>query len=167
MENVKLTPSQLAETNRQVNEQNKKLGVHVKPDIGKPPMGKDSFLKLLVTQLKHQDPTKPMEDREFIAQMAQFSSLEQMKNLNDELKTLTRTSRAAEAYAILGKNIEAFNTATKSAVKGKVTAVEYVEDQLKLKVGRTTVDMSEVHSVYGGSENKRNIDGAPRLDVTQ
>jgi len=51
-------------------------------------MGKDEFLKLLVTELQNQDPTNPMQDREFIAQMAQFSSLEQMLNINKGVEKL-------------------------------------------------------------------------------
>ncbi len=48
-------------------------------------LGKDDFLKLLVTKLQHQDPMNPMQDEAFVAQLAQFSSLEQLSNLNENL----------------------------------------------------------------------------------
>lgn len=52
---------------------------------------KDQFLNILMTQLTHQDPMNPLEDKDFIAQMAQFSSLEQLTNLNTTMEKLTTT----------------------------------------------------------------------------
>lgn len=54
-------------------------------------MGQDAFLRLLTTQLQHQDPTKPQADGEFIAQLAQFSSLEQLTQMQT---TLTKIGKA-------------------------------------------------------------------------
>ena len=51
-------------------------------------LGRDAFLQLLVTQLQHQDPMKPQEDGEFIAQLAQFSSLEQLTTVNTKLTSI-------------------------------------------------------------------------------
>lgn len=65
-------------------------------------LDKDAFLKLLTTQLSNQDPLSPMEDREFIAQLAQFSSLEQMTELN---KTMEKSSQSTiEALELMNYN---------------------------------------------------------------
>ena len=69
-------------------------------------LGKDDFLKLLITQLSNQDPTSPMENTEFIAQMAQFSSLEQMTNMATSFTELANMLTASEASSVIGKNVE-------------------------------------------------------------
>lgn len=73
-------------------------------------LGKDDFLKLLITQLRYQDPMNPVDDREFIAQMAQFSSLEQMQNMNKLLEEFTGAQHAmsmfAQATNLIGKNVK-------------------------------------------------------------
>jgi flagellar basal-body rod modification protein FlgD len=66
-------------------------------------LGKDDFLKILITQLQHQDPSKPLEDKEFIAQMAQFTSVEQLSNMNTELKALRQMMGISPAF--IGKEI--------------------------------------------------------------
>jgi len=69
-------------------------------------LGKDEFLKILITQLSHQDPTAPMEDTEFVAQMAQFSTLEQMTNMSQEFTRLAGILSAGQAINMLGKTVE-------------------------------------------------------------
>lgn len=71
-------------------------------------MDKDSFMLLLVTQFKYQDPLNPMEDKEFIAQLAQFSSLEQLMNLNTSMEGLTdatNNQQMINATSYIGKNV--------------------------------------------------------------
>ena len=73
-------------------------------------LGKDDFLKLLVSQLKNQDPLNPMESTEFTAQLAQFSSLEQLTNMNKNLDYLLlyQTSiNNAQAVGFIGKTVKA------------------------------------------------------------
>ena len=77
-------------------------------------LGKDEFLKLLVAQLENQDPMEPMDDTEYIAQLAQFSTLEQMQNMNDNLEEnlnwnylLMQTINNTMSTGLIGKEIKA------------------------------------------------------------
>lgn len=80
-------------------------------------LGKDAFLKLMITQLRYQDPLEPMDNQESIAQMAQFSALEQMQNLNANMQI----SQGAIKLAIddLSENIAAIKKAI-DAYGGKI-----------------------------------------------
>ena len=69
-------------------------------------LGRDDFLKLLITQLQNQDPTAPMEDKEFIAQMAQFSTLEQMTNMSNDFRSLSSVLGSGRAMQMLGRAVE-------------------------------------------------------------
>lgn len=73
-------------------------------------LGKDAFLKLLVTQLQNQDPLNPLDDKEFIAQLAQFSSLEQMTNISEGIASLTEKTAQQDmlsAVSYIGKEVTA------------------------------------------------------------
>lgn len=89
-------------------------------------LGKDDFLKMLVTQLQNQDPLKPMDDTSFIAQMAQFSSLEQMQNMNS-------ATLATQANGMIGDNVT-WTDDSNNAFDGLVKGVSIVSGTSKLMV---------------------------------
>ena len=88
-------------------------------------MDRDAFLQLLVAQMKHQDPLNPMEDQEFVAQLAQFSSLEQLVDVNESLKInsiIAQTSNNALVASLIGKDVKVVGNQIKlkdeSSIKG-------------------------------------------------
>jgi len=113
-----LSGQEKATTQMQVDAFNKAL---TNGRVKKNELNKDDFLQILITQLAHQDPTSPMEDKEFIAQMAQFSSLEQMTNMSSEFSSLTNAMNAGQAYGLLGKQVSILDG--DAVVNGTVEAV--------------------------------------------
>ncbi len=102
-------------------------------------LGKDDFLKLLVTQLQSQDPLNPMDDKEFIAQMAQFTSLEQMQNMNTSVQI-------TQATAYIGKQITWDNDQGVQQT-GVVSAVRMISGEPKIVVGDQVLALTKVTSV--------------------
>ena len=97
-------------------------------------LGKDEFLQLMIAQIQHQDPLEPMDNSESIAQQAQFSSLEQMQNLNTSMESLLtayQSSEKSSALSMIGKQVEGFISTTDgdgksvtSTVTGKAKGVD-------------------------------------------
>lgn len=124
---------------------------------GNSDLDKDAFLRILLTQLQNQDPMNPMEDKEFIAQMAQFSSLEQMTNMNANIESLVMMQMQQDFVShsdLIGKKIEWEKVSNgdgdkEAAVKsGIVTSVVFKDGQAQLIVdGETKVNMKDVLSV--------------------
>jgi flagellar basal-body rod modification protein FlgD len=105
-------------------------------------LGQDDFFKLFLAQLKNQDPTKPMDDKEFVAQLAQFSMIDTMKAVQ---KALTGT-QLAQASGLIGKHIIGHDTSG-VAVDGVVDRVVQDEKGLLLVVGSQVVDSAAITSV--------------------
>ncbi|WP_311082679.1 flagellar hook capping FlgD N-terminal domain-containing protein [Paenibacillus polymyxa] len=83
-------------------------------------MGKDQFLKILITQLQNQDPMQPLEDKEFIAQMAQFSSVEQLMNISTQLNALGQS--LGTASGLIGKEVSWIEAGKKDSITGETGA---------------------------------------------
>ncbi|MDH5719217.1 MAG: hypothetical protein OEZ13_01220 [Spirochaetia bacterium] len=107
-------------------------------------LDKDSFLKLLITELSHQDPLQPTNDREFISQMAQFSALEQMNNVANSMNSL----KQFQANLLVGRNITGRDFISGKTVSGKVDSVIHSQDgNVFFRVNGKSVKMTELISV--------------------
>lgn len=144
-------------------------------------LGKDDFLQLLVTQLKHQDPLSPMEDKEFIAQMAQFSSLEQMQNLNkvmevgfshmiasqdDLLATFNTWQTMANSFNLIGKEVTGY-TDNEELVTGVVERVIVNSGEPKVVVNGKEIRISfidQVANYNGGPTGNEEVEDAGEIE---
>jgi flagellar basal-body rod modification protein FlgD len=94
-------------------------------------MGKDDFLRLLVAQLQSQDPMNPMESTDFTAQLAQFSSLEQLQNINTSLGTIGTSQSVltnSQAVGFIGKTVTAIGD-TIDVTEGQSQALQFTLDE--------------------------------------
>ena len=107
-------------------------------------LGKDDFLELLVVQLQNQDPLNPLDDKEFIAQLAQFSSLEQMTNVAAGIESLTATvarQDSLSAVSYIGKDVVAEGN-TVSKLDSGITPVYFTLGEAAATVSVNVYDQN-------------------------
>ena len=109
-------------------------------------LGQDEFLQLLVTQMRNQDPMKPMSDTEFIAQMAQFSNLEQTKAMSSDIAELRQSNAFTQATALMGKQVRLLSDED-TFTKGIVTDLTVQDGEVSLIVNGKPYELGQVVSV--------------------
>lgn len=113
--------------------------------VGTSALGKDAFLQLLVTQLQYQDPLSPQSNEEFVSQLAQFSSLEEMQAMTSSLAN-------SQALSLVGKNViievgKSKDLSNTSFVAGYVQFVQMVDGKAYLSVNDQLYEYEDLDSV--------------------
>ena len=121
-------------------------------------LDKDAFLTLLVTQIQNQDPFEPVDNTQFVSQLAEFSSLETAEKTNDQLEALTalqqqtyQLTSLSQGAALIGKEVSYYNPETETVESGTVNALTNLEDGVVLNIGEYLVPLSNVVEIKEGS----------------
>ena len=109
-------------------------------------MGQDDFLKLVIAQLQNQNPMEPQKDTEFIAQMAQFDTLNQMRELNHAMTVMRGLAELSQASNLIGKEVQATD-ASGGYITGRVDSVSMVNGLPMLDVNGRPIDLYNVVKV--------------------
>lgn len=110
------------------------------------------FLRILVAQLNYQDPLKPMDNEQFVTQLAQFTSLQQTQSLNDKMGSLLSIQGAMQSVGLIGRTVDI--NGDSGQVSGKVTALNFTGGEPRLTVTLTSgavlsdVSLSSLVSVH-------------------
>jgi flagellar basal-body rod modification protein FlgD len=111
---------------------------------------KDMFLQLLVAQMKYQDPTSPADSTQFLTQSAQFTNLEKMENLSNQMGLMLSSQMAFGASSLVGRSVS-YTLPDGTSGAGTVNGVEFGADGPVLSVGDVDVPISNVVTVTDGS----------------
>ena len=95
-----------------------------------------SLLRIILTQLTYQDPLKPLDNTQFVSQLAQFSQLQQTQSLNDQVSNLLAAQSATQATSLLGKTVDI--AAGQLTVSGTVQAVSFTSGQPTISIRTPT-----------------------------
>jgi flagellar basal-body rod modification protein FlgD len=106
-------------------------------------VSQEAFLKILLAQLRFQDPLKPMDNQQFLAQLAQFSAIEINRQQSDKIDTLLQINSTGQAIGLLGQSVEV--SGAQGAGVGEVTAVSFRSGEPTLTVKTPSQTMIDVH----------------------
>jgi flagellar basal-body rod modification protein FlgD len=118
-------------------------------------LNQDDFLKLLATQMQAQDPMDPMKDTDFISQMANFTSLEQMKNLSSSFASFISQQKSVDAQSYLGKTVTVLDS-DQGSVTGTVSGISLTGSTPMLIIGGKTYDPTMIQTIQSPATSASN-----------
>ncbi len=128
-------------------------------DIAKNVMGKEDFLLLLVTELKNQDPLNPLDSKETVAQLAQFSELEAIMNMSTSLERVGDMQKSllyAQAVSLVGKNVEGTVDKVKIVKRGDAPTIKFeLEKPANIKINIYNKDGDLIRTIDGGDMKEK------------
>ena len=120
-------------------------------------LGQEEFIKILVTQLRSQDPLNPQKDTEFVGQMAQFSALESTKMMQEEIQSLRANSLLGQTVEIAGEE---------NNIIGQVSSVDKIQGELKIIVDGVPYSLSDVIRVERAADAQRQPQSSTRAPTS-
>lgn len=96
-----------------------------------------SLLQIILTQLQYQDPLKPVDNFEFVSQLAQFTSLEQTRQMSDKIDNLLSVQSATQTVGLLGRNVDVQTDSSSAVQSGVVKSVSFKDGQPQLTIETT------------------------------
>ncbi|MBT9175950.1 MAG: Basal-body rod modification protein FlgD [Firmicutes bacterium] len=112
-------------------------------------LGKEAFLKILLAQMRNQDPLNPADSTAMIAQLAQFSSLEQMQNLNNKIDQLLEVQLLGELSGLVGRNVT-FSGENDEVLQGTVQSLIWNGNRSQLRIDDMLIPLGRVLEVKEG-----------------
>src|SRR5262245_52801419 len=110
-------------------------------------LGRDQFLNLLVTQMRNQNPLDPINDAEFIAQLAQFSTLEGVEKLNTSFEDMLKLQQLTQGANLVGR-VAVFDRAESAEPgRGIIQGVNLVGQKLNLLIGKELIPLESVRGL--------------------
>jgi len=144
MINTQMSPAELQELNYKVdgfNAQIKELNQGSKNSLSEA-----DFMKLLVTQLRNQDPTKPLEDKEFITQMTQLTSLKQLNEMINTMQTFSKELAFTRTLGLVNKWV-LYERSDGSQAQGLVESIRVKQGETFLNVNNEEISLEQVSEI--------------------
>ena len=116
--------------------------------IGSSAVNKDEFLKLFVAQLKNQSPLDPLKGHEFIAQLAQFSSVEQLTNLNTSFADNLKFQQLTGGSEFIGKKATYVDPVVGDAAEGVIQGVTTLDDSISVVIQNREIPLSNITGIF-------------------